>query len=111
MTQHLLIGGMVAAGLDPTGEFLLTVSHSGRGVFATRTWQRVARDALLAYPEAGHAVGIGPIAGVKVQVKELDYQTGVLQFTTPDGATTFEYDSGTLTVTTNARGETSDGAE
>jgi hypothetical protein len=55
MTQpkHLFVGGLVAMGFDATGQFLLTVSHSGRGVFAVGTWERVARDTELAYPDAG----------------------------------------------------------
>ena len=32
-------------GLDESGQYLLTVSHSGRAVFSTRTWERIARDA------------------------------------------------------------------
>src|SRR5689334_17529198 len=64
-TLHCLhVGGLIAMGFDPSGEYLLTISHAGRGVFSTRTWERVARDSALAYPADGHGVGIGPIAGV-----------------------------------------------
>ncbi len=86
-------------GFDATGTYLLTVSHSGRGVFSTETWERVARDYQLAYPEAGLARGIGPIDGVSVPVKEIDYDTGKLQFSSPDGTLSFEYADGTLTIT------------
>jgi len=99
MTKHLHIGGLVAAGFDPTGAFLLTVSHAGRGVFSTATWERVARDSTLAYPTEGRAVGIGPIEGHSIPVSEIDYETGELRFFSPDGLTSFEYDSGTLIVT------------
>jgi len=61
MTTFLLIGGLVAVGFDPTGEYLLVISHSGRGVFSIKTWTRVARDVELSYPESGIGVGIGPI--------------------------------------------------
>ena len=98
MTKHLFIGGLVAAGFDPTGAYLLVVSHSGRGVFAASSWERVARDSSLAYPEDGRAVGIGPIDGVSIPVKEKDYDTGMLRFSSPDGKTSFEYEDGTLTV-------------
>jgi hypothetical protein len=75
---HLLIGGFVAVGLDPTGRYLLTVSHSGRGVFDTTTWQRVARNGALAYPVHGRVEGIGPLAGQAIPVKEIDYATGTM---------------------------------
>ena len=54
---------VMAAGFDPTGAYLLAVSHSGCGVFATTSWGRVARDSDLAYPENGRAIGIGQIDG------------------------------------------------
>ncbi len=102
MPNHLFIGGLVAAGFDSAGEYLLTVSHSGRGVFSTATWERVARDTALAYPEAGVAIGIGPLDGVSVPVREIDYDTGQLRFSSPDGRLRFEYESGTLSITNAA---------
>src|SRR5437879_4123414 len=99
MTKNIFIGWLVAAGFDPTGAYLLAVSHSGRGVFATASWERVARDTHVAYPENGHAVGIGPIDGVPVPVKEIDYDTGRLRFSRPDGKLSFEYGEGALTIT------------
>jgi len=98
MTKHLIIGGLVAAGFDPSGAYLLTLSHSGRGVFATSSWERIARDTHLAYPENGRALGIGPIDGVSIPVREID-DTGQLHFSSPDGKLSFEYAEGTLTVT------------
>jgi len=99
MVKHLHIGGLVAAGFDPAGAYLLTVSHDGRGVFSTDTWERVARDSALAYPTDGRAVGIGPIEGLSIPITEIDYDTGDLRFSSPDGVNSFEYDSGTLIVT------------
>jgi hypothetical protein len=98
MTKHLLIGGLVAVGFDPSGAYLLTVSHSGRAVFSTSTWQRLARDDETEYPENGIAVGIGPIDGVAIPVREIDYDTGHLQFTSPDGKLQFKYEGGVLTI-------------
>jgi hypothetical protein len=72
MKKYLPIGGLVAAGFDSTGEYLLTITHSGRGVFSTTTWERVARDHSLAYPENGKGIGIGPIGSVEIAVVELD---------------------------------------
>jgi hypothetical protein len=99
MKKHLFIGGLVAAGFDPSGRYLLTVSHAGRGVFSVGNWQRVARDSELAYPEGGHAVGIGPMEGMVVPISELNYDTGQLHFASPDGKYSFEYEAGTITVT------------
>ncbi|MEX0726209.1 MAG: hypothetical protein WD065_08070 [Planctomycetaceae bacterium] len=99
MKKNLFIGGMVAAGVDASGAYLLTVSHSGRGVFATTSWERVARDFHLAYPENGRAIGIGPIEGESIAVREIDCDTGRLEFTSPDGKFSFEYEEGTLSVT------------
>jgi len=99
MVKYLFIGGLVAAGFDPTGRYLLTVSHSGRGVFETETWQRVARDLVLAYPQNGFTTGIGPIEGQSIRVIEMDYDSGDLHFLSPDGQTRFDYDSGSLLIT------------
>ena len=71
-------------GFDPTGEFLLTISHSGRGVFSTKTWERVARNYALAYPEAGIGRGIGPLEGLEVPVVELDSEHDAV-LTSSDG--------------------------
>lgn len=99
MKIHLFVGGLVAAGFDPSGQYLLTVSHAGRGVFSIGSWQRVARDFELAYPENGHAIGIGPMEGMVVPIGELNYDTGQLHFASPDGKYSFEYEEGTITVT------------
>jgi hypothetical protein len=97
--RNLSVGGLVAMGFDPSGEYLLTISHSGRGVFSTRTWERVSRDPALAYPEDGYGIGIGPIAGVSVAVREIDWETENLTLSSADGSVCLVYDSGTITVT------------
>lgn len=73
--RFLIVGGLVAVGFDPTEAFLLVVSHSGRGVFRTTGWSRIARDYELAYPKNGRVVGIGPLQGQSVAVAELDLVT------------------------------------
>jgi hypothetical protein len=83
--KHLFVGGLVAMGFDPSGKFLLTVTHSGRGVFAAETWERVARDPTLAYPDAGKAVGIGPIDGQLIDVQERDERRDHIVMQSPDG--------------------------
>lgn len=97
MKRILFVGGLVAAGFDASGKFLLTVSHSGRGVFAVGTWERIARDLELAYPQDGHVMGIGPIEGQRIEVKE-DYE-GALRLTSPDGRFDLSYADGTITIT------------
>ena len=100
MTQvkYLHVGGVTAMGFDPTGEYLLVISHSGRGVFSTKTWERIARDTELAYPEHGRGVGIGPIDGTSVEITEQNYDTEELHVATPDGLFRLDYDSGTITI-------------
>lgn len=87
MKGNIAIGGLVAAGFDPTSRFLLTVTHSGRGVFLMPTWERVARDYELAYPEGGNAIGIGPIAGMVIPVVEFDSDHDAILIS-PDGRIT-----------------------
>jgi hypothetical protein len=96
--MNINLGGMVAGGFDDTGKYLLTVSHSGRGVFDSDTWERVARDSTTAYPEGGLSLGIGPLEGVTVRVHEIDYTTGVLQFMSPDNSKQLRYSEGMLEI-------------
>ena len=83
--QYLLVGGLVAMGFDPSGEFLLTVSHSGRGVFSAKSWQRVAREPTVIYPVDSAIEGIGPLAGVAVHVQQRDNIVERIAMRSPDG--------------------------
>ena len=94
---QLHVGGLVAVGVDRTGRYLLTVSHSGRGVFDTRTWRRIARDSALAYPVDGHAIGIGPLAGQTIPVREINYDTSRMT-EAPVGAFVVSYEEGGVVV-------------
>src|SRR5262245_33383640 len=98
MTKYLHIGGLVAVGFDSSGSHLLAVTHSGRGVFDTKTWERVARDSALAYPDNGYCIGIGPIAGQAIKVAEMDSERP-LEITAPDGATSLYCESSGIQVT------------
>src|SRR5262245_46527995 len=89
---------MIACGFDAAGKYLLAVTHSGRGVFVVGSWERVARDTNLAYPEDGVVLGIGPIADEKIAVQEIDYSTGGLEFGSPDRKWSLRYSEGTLLV-------------
>ena len=94
----LNIGGLVAVGFDATGQFMLTISHSGRGVYDTVTWQRVARDGSLAYPSDGVAIGIGPIDVERIPITEINYDSGTLQLRGPKGDFTVSYECGIAIV-------------
>ena len=98
IVKYLHVGGVVAMGFDPTGEYLLVISHSGRGVFSTKTWELLARDTELACPEHGRGLGIGPINGTSIDVTEKNYDTDELHVTTPDRLLRLDYDSGTITI-------------
>jgi hypothetical protein len=98
MQRYLHIGGVVAVGFDPTCEYLLVISHSGRGVFSTRTWERVARSTELAYPTGGVGMGIGPIAGQAIPVTEMDYEAGCMRAVSPDGRIVLECESSGIGV-------------
>lgn len=102
MTTCLNIGGLVAAGFDNSGKYLLTISHSGRGVFEADTWSCVARDHELAYPVAGCAIGIGPLAGQSISVVEKDYQADELRLISPGGLFDLFYECGTLSISKRA---------
>jgi len=98
MVKHISIGGVVAAGCDPNMEYLITVSHSGRGVFSLDSFERVARDYSVIYPDDGTIEGIGPLDGVSVPVTEIDYDSGKLEFQSADSALSFVYESGTFSI-------------
>ncbi|HET6572477.1 MAG TPA: hypothetical protein VFG68_02660 [Fimbriiglobus sp.] len=98
MERYLHIGGVVAVGFDPAGEYLLVITHSGRGVFSTRTWERVARSTELAYPMGGVGIGIGPIDGHAVPVTEMDYESGHMRVASPDGRIVLECESSGIAV-------------
>jgi len=98
MQTHLHIGGLVAAGFDSTGEYLLTITHSGRGLFSTKTWTRLARDASLAYPDGGKGIGIGPIDGQEVLVTEMPFDIGHMTLTSHDGKIILNCESDGISV-------------
>jgi hypothetical protein len=97
--KYLLIGGLVAMGFDSEGKYLLTVSHSGRGVFSVGTWERVARDTALAYPNLGRAIGIGPIDGQEIDIVERDEKRERIEIDSPDGEWHLVGESDGVTIT------------
>ena len=86
-------------GFDASGEYLLAITHSGHGVFFTKTWQRVARDSALAYPTHGNVVGIGPIDGQMILVEERDERRERIEMQSPDGRFHLVGESDGITVT------------
>jgi hypothetical protein len=97
--RYLFVGGLVAMGFDATGRFLLTVSHSGRGVFSTGTWERIARDDLPFYPAEGMVLGIGPLEGQLVEVMERAEERDRIEMESPDGRYRLVGESDGITIT------------
>jgi hypothetical protein len=97
-STYLHVGGLVALGFDSTSKFLLVVSHSGRGVYSTDTWEKVGRDPSDAYPENGMSIGIPPIDGERIAIEEIDYETGELCLVTPDKKFILHYCDGMIEV-------------
>jgi hypothetical protein len=98
--KYLHVGGLVAAGFDSSGTFLLMVSHSDRGLYAIGTWERVARDYILAYPDQGKALGIGPLQDQTIAIVVTHDE--LLRLSSPDGAYCLDYQEGTIAITTRS---------
>lgn len=98
METYLHVGGLVAVGFDRSGEYLLTITHSGRGIFSTRAWERVARNTALAYPKDGIGIGIGPIDGQAIAITEMDYERGEMRVISPDGRIVLECEGSGISV-------------
>jgi hypothetical protein len=98
-SKHLLVGGLVAMGFDATGKYLLTVSHSGRGVFSTDTWERVAREPEVLYPVEGRSIGIGPISGQSISMVERAEKRERIEIQSPDGSLQLIGESDGVTIT------------
>lgn len=96
--KTLFIGGLVAMGFDKTGNYLLTISHDGRGLFSTHDWERVARDRSPSYPVEGLGRGVGPVEGESIPIKEKDYDTEFLRVRTPDGKWELSYFEGAIEI-------------
>jgi hypothetical protein len=95
---YLHVGGLVAMGFDSTNRYLLTISHNGRGVFDSVTWNRISRDDAKAYPVRGVAIGIGPIDGQRIPVVEIDYQSGILEISNVKLNVKLSYEAGMVSV-------------
>jgi hypothetical protein len=54
---------------------------------------------VLAYPEAGIGVGIGPINGQAIPVTEMDFDAGEMRLVSPDGRIVLECESSGIAVT------------
>lgn len=98
MNRYLHIGGVVAVGFDSSRDYLLVITHSGRGVFSTNTWERIARSYELAYPEEGCGIGIGPIEGEVIPITEMNYEMGQMTVDDPLGRFVLECESSGIAV-------------
>ncbi len=82
--ETIFAGGVVAIGVDSSSEWLIVVSHSGRGVFSLKTGERIARDPNSTYPNDGRIQGIGPISSQTILVKEEYSEKEIILFS-PNG--------------------------
>ena len=98
MEQYLHIGGVVAVGFDSTGEYVFVNTHSGRGVFSTRTWERVARDYEVVYPVDGFGDGIGPLDKQRIPITQMNYDTGKMTVVSSHGRIVLECESSGIHV-------------
>ena len=96
MKTFLHIGGVVAIGFS--GRHMLVISHSGSGIYEIGCWAKIARDYKLNYPENGRAMGIGPLAGQKINVQEMDFAQDVLDVLSPDKRFRLHYAKGTIEI-------------
>ena len=88
-TPPVAVGGLHSAGLDPSGHYLLLVSHSGRGVIECKSGEKVARDydedeATWMDRQTLLATGIGPLDGASIRVAG-SFIGGGLAISTRDG--------------------------
>jgi hypothetical protein len=72
--HYLHIGGLVAMAFSADEGLLFVVTHSGRGIFDLTTGERVARDYEETYPKDGAIDGIGPLAGISIEVAEYNLE-------------------------------------
>ena len=98
MIASLHIGGLFAIGFDELCKYMITVSHSGRGVYEVEGWNKVARDLTVVYPMNGEIRGIGPLENIIIKVQGKDCDADKLSGKSPDGKYIFEYDDGILAI-------------
>ncbi len=104
MTEHHIhIGGLTALGFDASEHYLLVISHSGRGVFASPTWARVARDPdNLDWNEAHFAAnlapGIGPLSDQLIEVHHFDFDEGHMSIWSKSNRFELDCESSGITI-------------
>jgi hypothetical protein len=84
----LLVGGLIAAGFDRAGRYLLLCSHAGRGLYDSFTGELTARDKRESYSidfSQLEAEGIGECAGTPIRIAGLC--GGGLSLISPSGWT------------------------
>lgn len=96
--QYLHVGGVIAMGFDSTGNFLLVVSHSGCGVYAVNTWEKVGRNFDSVSLEHGVVAAIPPIEDDLVPVKQINFETGELFLSSPNNDFSLCYREGTIEI-------------
>lgn len=101
-TRHIIIGGLIAMGVDSTEEYLLTVSHSGRGLFSLETLEKIARSEETIYPENGFIGGIGSVSSETIRVIERNETIDVIELELPDKNLVLTGEADSITVKTSS---------
>lgn len=88
-TPNGIVGGVYAVGLSESGEFLLSISHSGRYVIDCQSGDTLVRDDDGASerwldPSRLLAEGVGPLSGTRVRMAG-SFAGGGFPATTSDG--------------------------
>lgn len=81
----VMAGGLVGVGFGHDSDFLLIVTHDGRGVVDCATGLKIARDRAAVYPDEQtlEIEGVGPLTGLTIRVAGIF--GGALCTRTPDG--------------------------
>ena len=98
--KYLHIGGLCAMGFDSSGKFLLVVSHSGRGLYDTQTWEKIDRDYEIVYPKPDYLFvqGIGEINHQLIPVVDRLYLQNEMILMTWDGQYQLNGDSDGISI-------------
>ncbi|MCB1213919.1 MAG: hypothetical protein KDK66_00450 [Deltaproteobacteria bacterium] len=77
--KYLPVGGTIAIGFTSDAQYLLVVSHDGRGLFDVNSGERAARDSndenRNEWYRESEADGIGSVQGIPISIFGIDFPT------------------------------------
>lgn len=99
---NLNVGGVIAMGIDQSSRYLITVSHSGRGIFELCNGKKLHRDSNITYPVNNKIEGIGLCENKIFEVVEKDYKSDKpIVVVSTDKNFKAEYHEGCIEITRN----------